>query len=75
MSVTRRMIRRRKKNATVGHVFEEEFALESLKSDRLRVTILIGAIVSSVTILFLLTPIFFDQFQAVFRGGESGGAD
>ena len=26
-----------KMTATVGHVFEEEFALESLKSDRLQV--------------------------------------
>ena len=62
----------RKKTATVGRVFEEEFALESLKSDRLRVRILIGAVVSSVAILFLLTPIFFDQFQAVFRGNFWG---
>ena len=61
-----------KKTATVGHVFEEEFALESLKSDRLRVSILIGSIVSSVAILFLLTPLFFDQFQAVFHGNLRG---
>jgi hypothetical protein len=42
--MARRMIRRRRKTATVDQVFEEEFALESLKSDRLRVSILIGAI-------------------------------
>ncbi|HEX7329914.1 MAG TPA: hypothetical protein VF290_00350 [Pyrinomonadaceae bacterium] len=62
----------RKKTANVGHVFEEQFALESLKSDRLRVRILIGAVVSSVAILLLLTPLFFDQFQAVFRGNFTG---
>ena len=50
------------------NVFEKEFAIESLKSDRLRVTILMGAIISSVAILLLMTVLFFDQFQATFRG-------
>jgi len=36
-----------------GDVFEREFAIESLKSERLRVTILMGAIASSVTLLIL----------------------
>lgn len=49
-------------------VFEKEFAIESLKSERLRVTILIGAIVSSVTLLLLMSVFFFDQFQTTFRG-------
>jgi adenylate cyclase len=49
-------------------VFEKEFAIESLRSERLRVTILIGAIVSSVMILLLMTLFFFDQFQTTFRG-------
>ena len=49
-------------------VFEDEFALESLKSDRLRVTILIGAIASALLILGLLIPIFSSQFEAAFHG-------
>src|SRR5688572_8703044 len=70
MSVARRMTLRRKKNRrAVDHdVFEKEFAIESLKSERLRVTILMGAIFSSVAILLLMTLIFFDQMQATFRG-------
>ena len=51
--------------------FEEQFALESLKSDRLRVSILIGAVVSSVLLLLLLMPFFFNQFQAAFHGNFS----
>ena len=70
MSVVRRMTLLRKKNGrAVDHdVFEKEFAIESLKSERLRVTILMGAVISSVTILMLMTLIFFDQMQATFRG-------
>ena len=68
--VRRRMTLRRRKIARMAdhEVFEKEFAIESLKSDRLRVTILIGAIISSVAILLLLTLTFFDQFNATFRG-------
>ena len=41
MSVATRLVRRRLRRAAMDHdVFEKEFALESLKSDRLRVTIL-----------------------------------
>ena len=67
MPVARRItLRRRKRNTT--DLFEEEFALESLKSDRLRVTILIGAIVSSLLLVLILIPIFLDQFQTAFHG-------
>ena len=49
MSVARRMTRRLKKASAIdADVFEKEFALESLKSERLRVSILIGAIVSAL---------------------------
>lgn len=69
MSVARRIALRRKNRASVDHeVFEKEFALESLKSERLRVAILIGAVASSVAILFLLALVFFEQFQRAFRG-------
>ncbi len=67
MPVARRItLRRKKRNAT--DLFEEEFALESLKSDRLRVSILIGAIISALLIVLALVPIFLDQFQSAFHG-------
>ena len=70
MSVARRMtLPRRKIRRTADHeVFEKEFAIESLKSERLRVTILMGAIFSSVALLLLLTLLFYEQFNATFRG-------
>ena len=70
MSVARgRMTLRRKTRRTLDHeVFEKEFAIESLKSEQLRVTILMGAVFSSVALLMLLTLIFFDQFNVTFRG-------
>src|SRR5690349_9575787 len=67
MPVTTRIIRRRRNTATVD-AFAEEFAFESLKSDRLRVSILIGAIVSSLLLVLSLIPIFFDDFQRAFHG-------
>ena len=63
-------MRRKKRDAT--EVFEEEFALESLKSDRLRVTILIGAIVSALLLVLIMIPIFFDEFQRAFHGNFRG---
>src|ERR1044072_2719838 len=70
MTVTKRMtLRRRKPRRTVDHdVFEKEVAIESLKSERLRVTILMGAVISSVALLLLMTLLFFDQFNTTFRG-------
>jgi len=71
MPVARRItLRRRKRNAS--DLFEEEFALESLKSDQLRVTILIGAIISALLIVLILIPIFLEQFQAAFHGNFRG---
>ena len=73
MSVATRLARRRRRRAAMDpDVFEQEFALESLKSDRLRVTILIGAIVSSVLLVVLLAQIFAEQFQTVFHGNMHG---
>src|SRR5262245_30635933 len=69
MSVATRIARRRRRRLGVSNaVFEEEFALESLKSDRLRVTILIGAIFSALASLGILVPLFFDEFQIAFHG-------
>ena len=73
MSVATRLARRRRRRAAMDHdVFEQEFALESLKSDRLRVTILIGAIISASLSVVLLAQIFAEQFQAVFHGNMHG---
>ena len=69
MSVARRMTRRLRRTSAVDQdVFEKEFALESLKSDRLRVSILIGAIVSALVFVLTMTPIFYDEFQSAFHG-------
>ena len=70
MSVARRMLRRRKRDAT--DLFEEEFALESLKSDRLRVSILIGAILSALLLVLILVSVFFEEFQIAFHGNFRG---
>jgi len=61
----------RRKRAAADE-FEEQFAVESLKSERLRVSILIGAVVSSVILILLLLPVFYNQFQAVFHGNFKG---
>ena len=71
MSVARRMTLRRRRRVVTDE-FEEQFALESLKSERLRVSILIGAVVSSVLLMLLLMPLFFEQFQLVFHGNFKG---
>jgi adenylate cyclase len=69
MSVARRMtLRRRKIMGVARDVFEKEFAIESLKSDRLRVAILIGSIVSALLFILLMFPIFYDEFQKAFHG-------
>src|ERR1051325_3267541 len=68
MSVARRRLKLRRKRRDETDVFEEEFALESLKSDRLRVTILIGAIVSALLLVLILVPIFSNDFQTAFHG-------
>jgi adenylate cyclase len=62
----------RRRRRVVTDEFEEQFALESLKSERLRVSILIGAVVSSVLLMLLLMPLFFEQFQLVFHGNFKG---
>ncbi|HEY2962748.1 MAG TPA: adenylate/guanylate cyclase domain-containing protein [Pyrinomonadaceae bacterium] len=61
-------LRQRIKDSAVSDVFEKQFARESLKSDRLRVTILIGVILVAMVLLLLLALIFFDEFQAAFHG-------
>ena len=63
---------RRRKRAVNYDAFEEEFAIESLKSDRLRVTILIGAIMSALLLVLMMTVFFYDEFQVAFHGRFKG---
>ncbi len=49
-------------------VFETEFALEILKSDKLRVTILICVVASVVPVMLTLSVFSFEDFQHAFRG-------
>jgi len=73
MSVApRRSLRRRKRQSVDHELFEKEFAFESLKSDRLRVTILIGAIISALLIVLLMMLFFYDEFQSAFHGNFKG---
>ena len=68
MSVAKRFAQRQPRALPDQAAFENEFALESLKSDQLRVTILIGAITSSLLLVVFLTRFFYDEFQAAFHG-------
>jgi adenylate cyclase len=62
-------LRRRRKTSTMDDdVFEKEFAIESLKSERLRVSILIGAIMSALVFVLIMAPIFYGDFQSAFHG-------
>src|SRR6185295_11151284 len=59
---------RSKPENSIVQQFEREFSLEILKSDRLRVTILMCALASAVLIGPLLSVFAVAYFQAVFRG-------
>src|SRR5262245_11773363 len=52
----------------ISSAFEDQFAQEILKSDKLRVTILIGAVSSFCVALLVLALFAFDQFQQTFHG-------
>jgi adenylate cyclase len=62
------MRRRSKNQRTISSAFEDEFALEVLKSDQLRVTILIGVISSALLLLLFFTIFAFEQLQRTFHG-------
>ncbi len=66
------MFRHSKNQSSTSNAFENEFALEVLKSDRLRVTILIGVLISAQVILAGLTALSFEQFQRTFHGNFKG---
>ena len=52
--------------------FEREFALEILKSDRLRVTILIGVIIAALLTLLGVAALGAKQFQGSLHGNMIG---
>lgn len=61
-----------KRKSSTSTAFEDEFALEVLKSDKLRVTILIGVIVSAVLVVSALMLVSFEQFERAFHGHFKG---
>lgn len=63
---------RRRERTVNSSALEDEFALEVLKSDRLRVTILIGVVTSAVVILMGFALVWTEQFQEAFRGNFRG---
>jgi adenylate cyclase len=52
----------------LSRALESQFALEILKSDKLRVTILMGAVGSTVPLLLILSVFSFEAFQRTFHG-------
>jgi len=61
--------------ATPGNLsskFDSEFALEVLQSDKLRITILIGVIVTMDALMLVLLTLSFDQFRQSFHGNIRG---
>lgn len=63
-----------KEHGTTPKAFEREFALEILKSDKLRVTILIGVILSALLIVLIVALLGFEQFQRSFHGNFRGSS-
>ena len=61
-----------KKRTSTSSAFENEFALEILKSDRLRITILMSVICSAILFVLLLVAFAFEQFRRAFHGNIRG---
>lgn len=61
-------LRRLRRRPNISSEFDSEFALEIVKSDKLRVTILLGAWISTFLVLFLLSLLFSVEFQNSFHG-------
>lgn len=62
------MFRESTNQSVSSNAFQNEFELESLESDRLRVTILIGVMLTATLILFCFSVFSFEQFQQMFHG-------
>ena len=61
-------LRRLKQNRRASGAFESEFAVEILKSDKLRVTILICFFGIALPSILLLAVFAFEDFQRIFHG-------
>jgi adenylate cyclase len=61
-------LRRRKRNPAASRSFEGELALEMLKSDKLRVTILLCAFGAVVPVTLTLAVLVYEDFQQIFHG-------
>ena len=61
-------LRRVKRDKHSSPAFESELALEILKSDKLRVTILFGVLASVVPLMLLFAVFLYEDFQRSFRG-------
>jgi adenylate cyclase len=69
ISISTRSFRQRFRRVNAApSAFETEFALEILESDKLRVTILIGAVAASLMIQMIAAAFAFEEFQHVFHG-------
>lgn len=60
--------RRAKNRKRISSSFENEFDLEILKSDKLRVTILLCALASVVPVMLIFAVFSYEDFQRAFRG-------
>jgi adenylate cyclase len=60
--------RRRNRNRSAARSFESELALEMLKSDKLRVTILICAFGAVLPVTLTLAVFVYEDFQRIFHG-------
>lgn len=68
MLSTRRITQRFTRESHIPRAFENEFSLEVLESDRLRVTILMGAATAGILFQLIFAVAYFNQFQEVFHG-------
>src|SRR5689334_18993264 len=64
--------RRLKRRQSLSHAFNNQFALEILKSDKLRVSILLGVWLSACAVLSFLAITFSRDFQHAFHGRFDG---
>ena len=64
--------RRLRRQESLSHAFDSQFALEILKSDKLRVSILLGVWLSACAVLSSLAIIFSGDFQHTFHGKFDG---
>lgn len=57
----------RRKHGSVSQAFENELAIETLKSDKLRVTVLMGVIATTLLLQFSMSLLALDVFRRSFH--------